>query len=711
MLLTLFAAVSLAAAFRMQVQGLAWLAAVGGMLTALTLILRVGEWAPYALFLIALGVGTLWLGYIREWRGLRWPAGILAVMGTLGVTSRALAVPPVDAALTAWMVQGTLVVGYLASIAIRTLVRGRQVIVFEVVQTPLVLIVGVGGALAVSQSVGSGGLLLGGTLIVLGIATYLVSFQFLPRESRGALNFYFYSSLALVFVVIGLRTALSGAPQAVALTAFAALLAVAWSRSGRVSLGGHAALALVAAAISGGLLRLDESAFAGELPSVQLLWPALATLAVALVIESSAAAATRRARVAWADVPTLVIAALGLAGLAALVTIGLGRAFGLDADPGQLGTLRTAVLSALAVGCALLNRPGRFSAVGKLAYPLLALIGLKLAVVDLQVLHPRDVVRGARLLRNGARPRTATATGNQLVSSKLTNRLEPRTVELSPAGCLVPDTGHRVPARLTDFRLFLYRRIPAERLHPEAGAAAAVQIAAEVALAAGLQRHRQVAVEAAAEAVEVEGAARVVGQAQPHVAAEAVDVQPVALVPGAGAEPDVAAERLQPMRALHVLHLDRRAERVHVQPHRRRHLDVEVGLDDVVVVAFYSLVVGLNLDVVAVLRHLERDVAQPVGPSPPHGVDHDLIAAGAADIDATGEGPQAERAAGLDRKGAVEGFFLLRLGAGRDGRSDERRDEQGKGAANRAGKAGHGHLVSAAAESVRPCACEEIDGE
>ena len=43
-------------------------------------------------------------------------------------------------------------VGYLASIAIRTLVRGRQVIVFEVVQTLLVLIVGVGGALAVSQS-------------------------------------------------------------------------------------------------------------------------------------------------------------------------------------------------------------------------------------------------------------------------------------------------------------------------------------------------------------------------------------------------------------------------------------------------------------------------------------------------------------------------------------------------------------------------------
>ena len=287
------------------------------------------------------------------------------------------------------MVQGALVVGYLASIAIRTLVRGRQVIVFEVVQTLLVLIVGVGGALAVSQSVGSGGLLLGGTLIVLGLATYLVSFQFLPRESRGALNFYFYSSLALVFVVIGLRTALSGRAAGGGAHRVRGA-AGAWHGRGpdRVSLGGHAAVALVAASISGGLLRLDESAFAGDLPAAQLLWPAVATLAVALVIEGSAVAGSRTPRVAWADVPSLVIAALGLAGVAALVTMVLGCVFSLGADAGLLGTLRTAVLSVLAMGCALLNRPGRFSAVGKLAYPLLALTGLKLVVVDLQYSTP-----------------------------------------------------------------------------------------------------------------------------------------------------------------------------------------------------------------------------------------------------------------------------------------------------------------------------------
>ena len=89
----------------------------------------------------------------------------------------------------------------------------------------------------------------------------------------------------------------------------------------------------------------------------------------------------------------------------------VGGAFGLAPDAGLLGTVRTAVLSALAVGCALLNRPGRFSALGKLAYPLLALTGLKLAVVDLRVLDAGDAVRRARVLRNGARARAEAATG------------------------------------------------------------------------------------------------------------------------------------------------------------------------------------------------------------------------------------------------------------------------------------------------------------
>ena len=54
-------------------------------------------------------------------------------------------------------------------------------------------------------------------------------------------------------------------------------------------------------------------------------------------------------------------------------------------DAGVLATVRTALLSGLAVLAAWLHRPGAFSSIGTLAYPLLAVIGIKLALTDLRV--------------------------------------------------------------------------------------------------------------------------------------------------------------------------------------------------------------------------------------------------------------------------------------------------------------------------------------
>jgi hypothetical protein len=385
-MLTLVTAGSLGAAYVSRLQTLAWLTASGGILTGLTLMVRLGVVAPYSLYFTALGVATLWLGYLREWKGLRWPTGLLAAAGVLGVTSRAIGTAPLDAPTTAWLAQAALVLGYFASIAVRTLVRGRQVIVFEVAQTLIVLLVGVGGALYVSQSAGSSGLVLGVTLVALGAVAYLVSFAFLPRESAGALNFYFYSTLAIIFVLTGLETAVTGVPQALALTALAALLAVAWWRSGRVSLGGHAAVALFVASISGGLVVLAESAFTGDLPAPALIGTAGLTLAVALAISGSRMANCHLPRPTAADIPAIVIALLALAGTAGVATLALGRGAGLGADdPGVLATVRTALLSCLAILAAWLHRPGAFSSIGTLAYPLLGLIGIKLALADLRV--------------------------------------------------------------------------------------------------------------------------------------------------------------------------------------------------------------------------------------------------------------------------------------------------------------------------------------
>jgi hypothetical protein len=293
----------------------------------------------------------------------------------------------------AWACQGYLLVAYLGSIAIRTLVRGRQVIVFEIAQTVLALGVGLGGTIAVGHSVGAGGVLLGAVIIGLGVAAYAVAFQFLARHAPAALNFYFYSSLALIFVMTGLWTALDGPARAMALGGTGIALAAAWSRSSRVTLGAHTAIALLAASEAAGLATLALAAFIGELPLARLsLWPALVTFGVVLALSASRLTACRGPLLSAADVPGLalaLVASVGLAGLVTLATAAVAeQAMSLPASRAILATLRTAVLSGVAVGCARLPRSGRFSAMGRLAYPLLAATGLKLLVIDLRFSRP-----------------------------------------------------------------------------------------------------------------------------------------------------------------------------------------------------------------------------------------------------------------------------------------------------------------------------------
>jgi len=371
-----------------RLPSLAWLASLGGLVTGLTLMVRTGAVAPFSFYFTSLGVGTLWLGYLREWRGLRWPTGVVACLVVLGVTLRAVAQPPVDSATVAWASQGFLLAAYLGSIAVRTLVRGRQVIVFEIVQTVLVLVAGLGGMIAVGHSAEDGELLLGGAILGFGAAAYAVSFQFLARHAPGALNFYFYSSLALLFVMVGTWTALDGSARAMALTGIGVALAAAWSRSSRATLGAHTAIALVAAAEASGLVTLALAVFMGELPSADMSpWPALVAFGAVLAMSGSRLTASRGTSLTAADAPGLAlgsVTAIGLGGLVTLAAVAVADVMTLPVSLDMLTTIRTAVLSLLAVGCARLPRTGRFSAMAWLAYPLLAATGLKLLAIDLR---------------------------------------------------------------------------------------------------------------------------------------------------------------------------------------------------------------------------------------------------------------------------------------------------------------------------------------
>src|SRR6266545_1438961 len=82
-LLSAFTAVALAVAARRRFQTLAWLVVLAAIPAAYALMLAQGRVAPPLLFLVVLGTGTVWLGYVLDWHGLRWPVAFAADLAVL----------------------------------------------------------------------------------------------------------------------------------------------------------------------------------------------------------------------------------------------------------------------------------------------------------------------------------------------------------------------------------------------------------------------------------------------------------------------------------------------------------------------------------------------------------------------------------------------------------------------------------------------------
>ena len=251
------------------------------------------------------------------------------------------------------------------------------------VQTIPVLAVGLGGAIAVGQVTGAGGTILGWVIIALGAVVYLVAFQFVARHLPGAMNFYFYSSLALLFLMTGAWTALHGVARSSALVMVTALLAGAWARSGRTTLGVHVTIVLVAASAASGLLAIEWDVIAGALPGIgPSRWPAAATWVLACGLAVSPM--TRVGPLLQPrDATAIVVNVIAWSGLMAAVILSAAR--GASAAEGALATIRTATMSLGAVGAAWAGRFLPTAAAAWLAYPLLLVTGAKLIAADSRV--------------------------------------------------------------------------------------------------------------------------------------------------------------------------------------------------------------------------------------------------------------------------------------------------------------------------------------
>lgn len=362
-------------------EGLAWVVALGTLISAAGLAIGTGDWISYTALAIAVGVATLWLGYIRNWTTLRWPAAATANLMLLILTGRAAADGRVSGAL---LVQVLMLGGYLGSFAIRTLLIGRPAIPFEVVQSIGVLVVAFGGAIALIRSTGSNIMLVGVASLILAAAGYIVAFSFVARH-RHVKNFFFYALLAQLFAIVGIALCGGQATRAVAYTLAAFIAAVLARHNGRMALSLQAAVYATAAALASGLAEHAAHALFsplssdGAIPLVQLL--ALSAVGLVTLLP------VRRGVDSWgifARILRLVVMVVLLwTAAGAAISFSVAVLPGGDLIGGSLlATIRTAVLvcATLALAGAAQHPAGREA--GWLVYPMLFLLGVKVLFID-----------------------------------------------------------------------------------------------------------------------------------------------------------------------------------------------------------------------------------------------------------------------------------------------------------------------------------------
>jgi hypothetical protein len=264
--------------------------------------------------------------------------------------------------------------------------------VFEGVQTAAALTLGSGGAVYVAQATGFGAAALAAMNLLVGAGCYGVAFAFLTRQQGLRRNFYFYTSLGLILVLVSMALLLTGQTAALAWATLGVLTTWLALWTHRITLNSHAAVYLLAAASASGLLTAATAAMVGPVDSS---WPPMSPMA--LVVLSGVAAC-------WAipmphagtslvgRLPRLLIAIVLVwsAGgwLIGVIAPAWAGAPGHAADAGVIATVRTSVLAAAALALAWAGRSERFREASWLLYPMLAAGGLKLLVEDLPRSRP-----------------------------------------------------------------------------------------------------------------------------------------------------------------------------------------------------------------------------------------------------------------------------------------------------------------------------------
>jgi hypothetical protein len=385
--LTVYCALALAVAAKRDLRSIGWLATAGGIATAVVVMIVSHSALVVVAFLILLGLGSLWVVYWRGWMGLQWlgaagaNAAVLALIMLSG--SDRWSLEPRTAAIFGMV----LLLVFLTSFVIRTRVMGHGAGIFEAVQAPVAAGIAFWAAIVATQAGQFSLTPIGVLAIVLGGGSYALAFSGQVREARGR-NYFYYSTLGLVFVLAGSAMILD--PIAAAALWSLMALTMAWQsgRTGRVTLSLQCTFLLVAAGAYSGVLATGLQALAGDATDG---WPVLlpshvGVAAVAVVCLFLPVAQHSERWGVLAGLPQLIVLSLSVWEVGGLMVVFmapmLADTAGAEPDLGALAALRTAVLAVASVTLALSSQHPRWPEARWLVYPVLVLVGIKLFVED-----------------------------------------------------------------------------------------------------------------------------------------------------------------------------------------------------------------------------------------------------------------------------------------------------------------------------------------
>ncbi|MEN8008293.1 MAG: hypothetical protein ABFS42_14855 [Candidatus Krumholzibacteriota bacterium] len=400
LVLVIISVVALGSAWRRSVRVLSWVYSMAIMGTILALGFATGAAEFYAALLLVLGLVTMLMAYAKKWHFKRWVTAFAANLviyrltvlatnpPTVGSGKQTLSLPVVQALAIA------LVVLYLGMFTYRALVRGRGVKAFDVVQSALVLVIGFLGAIRIGSLGGIGAGVLGWTALAAAAGYYTVAFTVVRQRHGRGRGFFYFASLALVFLFLGSRALAEGPWLAWCWIALGLVTAVLGGRFDRVTLRAHSAVYLILASFQTGLVGAALDSYFGSPESV---WRGVDISGfVALLVMTGCywilALTSRSVEMSpYRRLPRFFVAVLCLVGftsLAIVLVVKMVAGTPPDAVASSVAVVRTGVLALAALGLAVAGRRKDLVELGWLVYPLLAFGLVKLLWEDLRAGNP-----------------------------------------------------------------------------------------------------------------------------------------------------------------------------------------------------------------------------------------------------------------------------------------------------------------------------------